>query len=175
MDITCIEGYGYTVEILKSVPKKRDKEKIIVVQGGEDTMNRLAVSSFSVDILVDPHLGNRKDFMHQRNSGLNHVLCNLAKQHNVAIGFSFFSILHSSHRAKELGRIMQNIILCRKYKIPMVIGSFAKHAWDVRNEKDLQALFKVLGMTGKEVQMDFVAKRLDYKRRFVQRGVMLAE
>jgi len=57
----------------------------------------------------------------------------------------------------------------------MVIGSFAQDPLDVRNEKDLQAFFKVLGMTGKEVQMDFVTKRLDYKKRFVQKGIMLVE
>ncbi len=169
-----IEGFGYKAEILHKIPKQIRKESIIVIQGGDDTLNRLAVSSKYVDILLDPHLGNRKDFMHQRNSGLNHVLCALAKENNVAIGFSFSCILHAQQRAKSLGRMMQNILLCRKYKIHMVIGSFAENEWDVRNEKDLQAFFKVLGMTGKEVQMDFVEKRLDYKRRFVQKGIMLA-
>ena len=174
MDITLLEGFGYKGEILKKIPKLPSKE-LVIVQGGDDTINRLALSSRYVDVLLDPHLGQRKDFMHQRNSGLNHVLCTLAKEHNVAVGFSFSSILHSLQKAKDLGRIIQNIHLCRKYKISMVIGSFAKDAWELRNEKDLQAFFKVLGMTGKEVQMGFVQKRLEYKRRFVQKGVMLAE
>ena len=173
MDIIQYAGKGYFGSVLRGIPKSPSKE-IVIVQGGDDILNRAVVSSRSVDILLDPHLGSRKDFMHQRNSGLNHVLCALAKENNVAIGFSFSSILHAEKRAVLLGRIMQNILLCRKYKIPMVIGSFAKEEWDVRNEKDLQAFFQVLGMTGKEVQMDFVEKRLDYKRRFVQKGVMLA-
>ena len=173
MDIIQYAGNGYKVEVLRRIPKMASKE-LVIVQGGDDTLNRLAVSSRYVDVLLDPHVGSRKDFMHQRNSGLNHVLCALAKENNVAIGFSFSSILHSTQRAKDMGRMMQNILLCRKYKIPMVIGSFAKDAWDVRNEKDLQAFFQVLGMTGKEVQMNFVEKRLDYKKRFVQKGVMLA-
>ncbi len=175
MDIMQCEGNGHKIEILKKIPKMHSKESIIVIQGGDDTINRLAVSSRYVDILLDPHLGNRKDFMHQRNSGLNHVLCALAREHHIAIGFSFSSILHSKQRAKDMGRMIQNIHLCRKYKLLMVIGSFAKEEWDVRNKKDLQAFFKVLGMTGKEVQMDFVEKRLDYKRRFVQKGIMLVE
>ncbi|MSR85917.1 hypothetical protein EXS74_00810 [Candidatus Woesearchaeota archaeon] len=173
MDIIQYAGNGYHVEVLRGIPKNASKE-LVVVQGGDDILNRAVVSSRYVDILLDPHLGNRKDFMHQRNSGLNHVLCSLAKENNVAIGFSFSNILHAEKRGVLLGRIMQNILLCRKYKIPMVIGSFAKEEWDVRNEKDLQAFFQVLGMTGKEVHMDFVDKRLDYKRRFVQKGVMLA-
>lgn len=172
MDIIQCEGHGYRVDVLSRVPKQKSME-LIVVQGGDDALNRAAVSCRYVDILLDPHLGNRKDFMHQRNSGLNHVLCALAKENNVAIGFSFSAILRAQHRDKMLGRIMQNILLCRKYKLPMVIGSFAKNSWELRNEKDLQAFFRVLGMTGKEVQMDFVEKRFDYKKRFVQKGVML--
>src|SRR3989344_1390288 len=121
MDITLLEGFGYKGEILKKIPKLPSKE-LVIVQGGDDTINRLALSSRYVDVLLDPHLGQRKDFMHQRNSGLNHVLCALAKEHNVAIGFSFSNILRAQHREKLLGRIMQNILLCRRYKIPMVIG-----------------------------------------------------
>lgn len=173
MDIIQYDGNGHRINVLSRIPKQASKE-LVVVQGSDDTLNRLALSSRYVDILLDPHLGSRKDFMHQRNSGLNQVLCVLAKENNVAVGFSFSSILHAEKRGRVLGRIMQNIRLCRRYKVPMVIGSFAKNDWDVRNEKDLQAFFQVLGMTGKEVQMDFVEKRLDYKRRFVMKGVMLA-
>ena len=173
MDIIQCAGEGYVVTPLRSVPKIGNKEKLIVVQGGDDDINRIALSSKHVDILLDPHLGWRRDFMHQRNSGLNHVLCHLAKENNVAIGFSFSSVLHTKDRAFVLGRIMQNIRLCRKYKLTIVIGSFAGDPWEIRSEKDLQAFFKVLGMTGKEVQMHFVEKRLDYKKRFVQKGVML--
>lgn len=174
MDINLVEGFGYKTEILKKIPKQASKE-LVIVQGGDDTFNRLALSSKYVDVLLDPHIGQRKDFMHQRNSGLNHILCALAKQYNVSVGFSFSAILESNNRSALLGRIMQNIRLCRKYKVQIVIGSFAKNKWQVRNEKDLQAFFKVLGMTGKEVQMNFVDKRLDYKRRFIQKSVMLSE
>ena len=172
MDIIAFDGNGSRVDILQKVPKHRTPETIVVVQGGDDTVNRDAVSSPNVDILLDPHLGKRRDFMHQRDSGLNHVLCALAKEHNVAIGFSFSAVLRAPTRAKLLGRMMQNIRLCRKYKVRMVIGSFAKSNEDMRNVKDMQAFFKVLGMTGKDVQMNFVEERLDYKRRFIKKGVM---
>jgi len=109
MDINLIEEQGYKIEILTKIPKQTKKETLVVLQGGNDESNRDAVSSKYVDILLDPHLGQRKDFMHQRNSGLNHVLCTLAREHHVAIGFSFSRILHSTQRAKDMGRIMQNI------------------------------------------------------------------
>lgn len=174
MDIIAFDGNGHRVDILQKVPKHRVPEKILVVQGGDDIVNREAVSSSNVDVLLDPHLGKRYDAMHYRDSGLNHVLCALAKEHNVAIGFSFSAVLHAYNRAKLLGRMMQNIRLCRKYKVRMVIGSFAKNNDDIRNVKDMQAFFKVLGMMGKDVQMHFVEERLDFKRRFIRKGVMRA-
>lgn len=177
MDIIAYDGdgHGHRVAILEKIPKQFVRDTITVVQGGDDTLNRNAVSSSHVDILLDPHLGKRHDAMHQRDSGLNHVLCTLAKEHNVAIGFSFAAVIHSQNRSKLLGRMMQNIRLCRKYKVRIVIGSFAKERWDARNVKDMQSFFRVLGMTGKEVQMNFIDERLDYKRRFIKKGVMRAK
>lgn len=175
MDLILFEGKGFRIEVFKKVIDRPIKDKIIVVQGGDDSINRQAVSSKNVDILLDPHLGYRKDSFHQRDSGLNQVLCELAKQNNVAIGFSFSSVLNSTRRSELIGRMMQNILLCRKYKLKMVVGSFAKDENSTRNIIDIQAFFRALGMTGKEVQMNFVSERLDWKRRYVTKGVMLAE
>ena len=151
---------------------KSTKDKFVIIKGGSDKVNRQAVSSKKVDILLDSHLGYRKDKMHQRDSGLNQVLCKLAKENNVAIGFSFSSILHSKNY-RDLGRITQSIKLCRKYKIKIVVGNFAKNKADVREIKDVYSMFKVLGMTGKEIKTssEFIESRLDYKKRYVSKGV----
>ena len=159
-----------TLSLRKTVPKNFIRDKIIIIEGGDDKQNRKAVSSKNVDILLNPQLGNRKDTPHQRNSGLNQVLCKLAKQNNVAIGFSIKPIQKAKKRRIVLGRIMQNIQLCRKYKIPIIVGIYEEE----KNQKDTLALFKVLGMRGKELQVskDFIEKRLDWKRRYVRKGVM---
>ncbi|MBT3985585.1 hypothetical protein HOD38_05970 [archaeon] len=151
---------------------KSAKDRFVIIKGGSDKVNRLAVSSKKVDILLDSHLGYRKDKMHQRDSGLNQVLCKLAKENNVAIGFSFSSILHSKNY-RDLGRIIQSIKLCRKYKVKIVVGNFAKNKSDVREIKDVYSMFKVLGMTGMEIKAssEFIEGRLDYKKRYVSKGV----
>ncbi len=175
MDIVQFDGEGYKVDVRKSVPSSLVREKVVIVQGGDDKVNRRAVSSKKVDILLDPHLGKKEDKVKQRNSGLNQVLCKLAKENNVAIGFSFYSVLYAKDRVKLVGRMMQNVKLCRKYKVKMVIGSFARSERDVRNVKDVQAFFRVVGMTGEEVKMNFVKERLDYKKRYISKGVMRAK
>lgn len=90
----------------------------------------------------------KKDFIHQRGSGLNHIMARLASQNGVRIGFSFSTLLNASPllRSKLLGRIRQNIGLCRKYRVGMVIGSFALNPLDMRSPKDMISFFTVLGM-----------------------------
>ncbi len=175
MDLVLFNGNGYKVDLVDRIPNKLIKEKLVVIRGKNDTFNRKVLSSKYVDMLLDPHLGNRRDFVHHRNSGLNQVLCKLAKDNDIAIGFSLSSVLRSKEKGKYIGRMMQNIRLCRKYKVKMVIGSFAENKNEIRGLQDIQAFFKVIGMTGKEVVMDYVEKRLDFKRRFIRKGVMLAK
>jgi RNase P/RNase MRP subunit p30 len=172
MDINFFEDIGFKVELVEKIPKNLNRKDFLVIKGGKDKFNRMVVSSKYVDILLDPHLGKRRDFIHHRNSGLNQVLCKLAKQNNVAIGFSFSSILDSKDRGRSIGRIMQNIRICRKYKVPIVIGSFAKTNVKTRNFTDIQSFFKIIGMTGKEVKNLFIAEKLDYKKRYIKKGVM---
>ncbi|MFH1972001.1 MAG: RNase P subunit p30 family protein [archaeon] len=166
MDINLFEN---DVELVNN-PISR-KEKLIIIQGGEDRINRLAVSNKNIDILLDPQLGTKQDFLHNRNSGLNQVLCKLAKKNKVAIGFSFNNILKNSS-SKILGRIIQNIKLCRKYKLTIVVGNFSKS--ETRNINDIHSFYKTLGMTGKELQdgSNYKEHKLDYKRRYITKGVM---
>ena len=45
---------------------------------------------------------------------------------------------------------MQNIRFCRKFKVPMIVASFAKTPFEMRAPFELKAFFEVLGMTSKE-------------------------
>ncbi len=139
------------VNIISSSPSKlrQDIQKcdgLVVIQGGDEKINRLAVENRKVDILLSPEKNNKKDFMFFRNSGLNQVLCKLAKKNNVAIGFNFLDVLNSEgrERSKILGRMAQNVRLCRKYKVKMVFSSFAKNKFELRNETILVSFAKIL-------------------------------
>ncbi|MBS3107589.1 hypothetical protein J4468_01615 [Candidatus Woesearchaeota archaeon] len=136
----------------------RAKEKL-VVQGSSDEVNRMALESKKVKIFVSNEKEREKDFMHFRNSGLNQVLCNLAKKNNIAIAFNFNDLLKASsweQRSVTLGRIMQNIRLCRKAKVKMIFASFAKKEEDIRPYNMLLSFTKVLGMSTKESKEAFL-------------------
>ena len=87
----------------------------------------------------------RRDFIHQRASGLNHILCKLAKEKKVAAGFSLSLILNDKNKNAILGRMMQNISLCKKFKLKTIIASFAQYPYDMRGAHDIKSLFEILG------------------------------
>lgn len=125
---------------------------LVVVKGFNEETNRAALENRRTDILLSPENEKERDFVHYRNSGLNQVLCKLANKNKIAIGFNFNYLMNSEARELVLGRMMQNVFLCRKYKIKIVLGSFAKKENEIKNEKELMSFGKVIGMNGKEIK-----------------------
>lgn len=125
-----------------------------IVFGGFD-INRKLIESKKVKILISPHLRVKKDFMVFRSSGLNDVLCKLAKKNKVSIGFSFSEILNSSgiQRSEILSRMRQNVRLCGKYEVSMKIFSLAKEPYELRAKDALLCFGRVLGMKEKEIRI----------------------
>jgi len=101
-----------------------------------------------LDVVYGLENSKERDKINQRNSGLNQVLCNIAKEKNKVICFDFSMLLNSkgSRRSVLIGRFMQNIRLCRKYKVKTAIASFADSPLKMRNPIDIIALFTKLGM-----------------------------
>ena len=129
---------GYSWLILKSELK--------IVDGGLDK-NRKAVENKNVDILLNPHINELHDHMHYRQSGLNDVLCKLARKNNVAVAVS----LDQFKDPISFGRIMQNVRFCRKYKVVFLILSLATDEYELKAPKDVEALYRIIGCSGKMV------------------------
>ena len=129
-----------------------------IIFGGSDSVNRKAVENKNVDILMSPERGRSHDFMKSRNSGLNQVLCRLAHDNDVAIGFDFNYVLKANEkdRINILGRMKLNVKLCNKYKIKMFVCNSTKSKDEIRSDSDLISFGRVLGMNKFEV------KKFDY-------------
>ncbi len=122
---------------------------------GNVESNRKLIESRKVKVLISPHLGVRKDFMSFRNSGLNDVLCKLAKKNKVSVGFYFSEILNSSGftRAEVLSRMRQNVRLCGKYGVSMSIFSLAKEPYELRAKDALVCFGRILGMKENQIKI----------------------
>ncbi|HSU73230.1 MAG TPA: RNase P subunit p30 family protein [Candidatus Binatia bacterium] len=129
-----------------AVERARQKAKFVLVKSSDKDVH--LVEHSHPTLLFDLESSPRHDALHQRASGLNHVLARLCAKNQVAVAFSFRSLLetHGERRAQLLGRMTQNISLCRKFKVPLHIASFAASPAGMRNPDDLKALFVVLGM-----------------------------
>lgn len=161
----------------KDLRKKVNKEfGLVIVLGSK--LNRDVVSNAKVDILLSPDAGVVHDYLHSRNSGLNDVLCKLAKKNDVAVGFSFSDVLNCNgiERALILGRMMQNVTLCRKFKVPMVLGNFAFDRSEMRPPKDLLSFGVVIGISPAEAKralsyIDGIITRKHKFASFVSEGI----
>lgn len=167
----------YEVEIIKPKTltqlKKIDKNNINIVEGSN--LNRKILENRKVDILLSPEKGRKEDYIHQRNSGLNHILAKIASKNKIAIGINFSDILKANNeeRAKLIGRIKQNIKLCRKYKVKMIIATFASNKYELRSVKDLENFALVLGMNTKEAKESLTNYGLILKERDFKEGIKL--
>ncbi len=128
----------------KNVLKTKQSSDFVLTQAENDA--RTVIEKFRPKLIFDLEMSKRKDFIHHRNSGLNHILCKIANENKVTIGFSFRSILkNKKFRPVMIGRIKQNIKLCKKYKTQIMIASFAEDPYEMRSPHDIAAFFKILG------------------------------
>ena len=105
-------------EARKKIIFLKKQNKKVVVAAKDDEFNRKIFENADVDMIINLEFSEKKDYLKQRNSGLNEVLAKLAKKNNITIGINLPEILNKnkSEKAVILGRIIQNIELCRRTK-----------------------------------------------------------
>lgn len=100
--------------------KKEGKEVVVLAQ--DDGFNRKSFENKDVDMIVGLEF-NKKDKLKQRDSGLNEVLCKLAKANDIKIGIDIDKIskLDKIEKARVLARVGQNIGLCKRVGVKLVV------------------------------------------------------
>jgi len=136
--------------IQKISSKFRNETIFLVIKSS--TQNREIIEKSQVNLIFALEETTKRDFMHQRGSGLDHITAKLASEHNIIVGFSLNSVLNSENKHIILGRMMQNIMLCRKYKVKTIIASFAQSPSQMRSPYDIMSLLETLGMHHKEAK-----------------------
>ena len=95
-------------------------------------------------ILISIEGDMHSDFLRQRNSGLNHIIVKEASLGMYFIDFRSISKNKGRRRATILGRVMQNVRLCRG-KIPIGIATFSTNPKKLRRYHDLVGIGRVFG------------------------------
>ena len=136
---------GFVLEAEGSdVHKVRDlgEKSVLKVRGNA----RELIARRKPSMVYGLELSERKDFSKSRNSGLDRPVCQFAKKNNTAVVFSFSSVLESADLEELLGRMRQNIVLCRKHGLKVIVASLARKPEQMRSLHDLRSFFLVLGM-----------------------------
>jgi RNase P/RNase MRP subunit p30 len=122
--------------------KKENPKKLIGFTSENDDLNRKVLEKLNFDFYL-PMQSKRKDFSKQRNSGLNQVMAKIAKKNKILIGICLNEIINSKsiEKSKIIARVMQNIELCKKYKILMNFFT----TYDI-DKYSLKSLGLILGM-----------------------------
>ena len=105
------------------VEKAFKQEKKPAVIAKDDEFNRKILENKKVNILLFRDFKGRKDKLKQRDSGLNHVLCKLARDNKIGIGFDFSNLfmLDDKELSEHIARLIQNIKLCSKAKVNFIV------------------------------------------------------
>jgi len=132
---------------LNVLANKRKKFDVLLVHGGNLSLNREAVETPEVDILTHPEAG-------RYDSGLNHVMMKLAAKNDVAIEINFRQVLINSKKSRN--KILQfmrtNVMLAKKYHTPIIICSGAVTHFELRDPYSLIAMGCQLGLSWKEAK-----------------------
>lgn len=132
---------------LKSSLARADDFDYVVVCGGSEQINRLAVSDKRVDILSHPEMG-RKD------SGTDPYVAKQAKKNGVAIEVNLRNLIlmKGNHRLNALKNVKRNLKLSRKYGFNMAVTTGAKSRLELRSGDGVFQVLKLLGFEDSEAE-----------------------
>ena len=150
--------------IREEIKKFRGSGHILIVNGGDEELNRAAVETEGLDILMHP-------------LEFNNVLAKAASNNSVSIGFNLGLLirLRGEARGRELKTIRINLKHARKYKLQLILTSDAHSIYDLRAPREMVAISSLFGMTEKEAVDAMSAAPLNILRRkgpdYIQEGI----
>jgi RNase P/RNase MRP subunit p30 len=126
---------------------KTEKLKPLVVLAQNDEFNRKILEYGKFDILLSVERGNRQRTLRTIDSGLNHVLAEIATKNKISIGVDMdeLRVLGKEEKANRLEKIKQNIKICRKAKTKLALLNY-------KDDKDAFAFLISLGSSTKQAK-----------------------
>jgi len=131
---------------LNSVRKLARKAAFVIADSTDEKTVRFLIEQKWIKFFTNIETSTGRDHTHYRRSNFNQVLAALAREtgKTYLVDFSRLLKIDGKKRSLLIGRIMQNIRICQKFKVPVSIATFAQTAWELRNPNDLQALLRAL-------------------------------
>jgi ribonuclease P/MRP protein subunit RPP1 len=157
------------------VDSHRTDRTVVLVHGGDPTLNRFAVEQPEVDVLAHPMAGDG-DF--------NHVLARTARDNGVRVEFNLRRVLRAGggRRVRAIEALRKLHRLVETYDVPYVVSADPTSHLELRDPRALQAVGESVGLTSEWVHRGLVEwQRLAVRNRgrdsdaFVEPGVWRRE
>jgi ribonuclease P/MRP protein subunit RPP1 len=151
-------------KLREEIKKHKETEAIMTVPGGDEELNRAAVETEGIDILLQP-------------VQFNNVLAKAASDNSVAIGFNLGSLirLRGEARVRELMIMRENLKHARKYGLSMILTGTTRSIYDFRSPREMAAIAGLFGMSNEEAIDAMSAAPLEILRRkrpdYIQEGI----
>jgi len=142
-DKTEIDGVKIKyAQLMNSQPKRKKGVMTLCV---DPEKARFATEHPNVDALVGMEKG-QPDFIHHRGSGLNHIIAKMLSKKGKEYFFDLRLLIDASakEQAKMIGKMRQNLMLFKKFKVKHSLVSMAGTPSMMRSEKDRIAFLRML-------------------------------
>lgn len=144
--ISGVEIRADSVEQLHGLTGKYQGDvDVVLVHGGDSSINSAASGMEAVDVLCHPLRG--------RDWNFNHVLARRAAENSVAVEFNLSDVLRESGgvRVNALRDTRLLLKLVRKYDTPYVVSADPYTHHEIRAPRELEALLELIGFREEEI------------------------
>ena len=107
--------------IVKSIKDIKGKKEPVFIESASYKELRQAVEKNMVNGLIHTEFYPKKDSVHYRRSGIDDILARFMGEKKVKYVIDIKTILESEYPEVSLGRVIQNIMLCKKYNVDVVV------------------------------------------------------
>ncbi|WP_435358545.1 RNase P subunit p30 family protein [Haloarchaeobius sp. DFWS5] len=118
---------------------------LLLVHGGDVTMNRFAVEQERIDVLAHPM---------RREGDFNHVLAKAAAENGVRVEFNFRNVLGitGGGRVQSLRSLRKLRELVEKFDVPYVVSGDPTSHLELRASRELVALGECIGFSAEQIR-----------------------
>ncbi len=123
----------------------RERDRLVIVGGGTNAINRFAVEQERVDVLAHP-MADDGEF--------NHVLARAARDNGVRIEFDLSPVLRATggERVKALRSLRKLRELIEQYDPPYVVSATPRSHLELRAPRELAAVGETIGFDAEQIE-----------------------
>lgn len=146
------------------IGENREEADVLVFKGGDEDLNRKAVTDSRLDVLLHPEKRNR-------DSGIGKAGIQEASENQVAIGFELQQLMTSrKKRSHILGHWRELLEMCERQGCPHILTTGAQDKLDLRPPRQLSSILDSLGFNGKKAVSDYPERILGRSEKVNQDG-----